>query len=124
MGTVVCRTAKKLGEWTFSFSTFIVNLFKPSDSISRSFQIWSQFGQIKSCKRCLKILLLSLSPTAELIEENLIQLFRDFKPREKVKYKAQFGKCTFQSYKFKIYLHKTETSVIDNEFAKGVRIFM
>ena len=48
------------------------------------------------------------------------QLFRDFKPSEEIKYKAQFGKCTFQSYKFKIYLSRTETSVIDNEFAKVV----
>ena len=41
-------------------------------------------------------------------EENLSQLFRDFKP------------CTLQSYKFKIHLRRTETSVINNEFAKVV----
>lgn len=51
------------------------------------------------------------------IGENLAPLFWDFRPHEKIKYKAQFGKCTLQSNKFKIYLNRTETSVIDNKFA-------
>lgn len=54
------------------------------------------------------------------IEENLAQLFRDFKPFEKVKYKVKFGKCILQSYKFKINLRRTEISVIDNKLAKVV----
>ena len=58
MGTVVPRTVKKLGE--------ITSFFEASISISHSFQILSQFSRIKGCKRCLKILLLSLLPTAEL----------------------------------------------------------
>ena len=48
------------------------------------------------------------------IEENLAQLFSDFKRCGKVKNKAKFGKCNLQSYKFKIYLCRTDTSVIDN----------
>lgn len=120
IGIVVPRTANKLGEWIFSF--FTVNFFETSISISRSFQIWSQFYQIKGCKICLKILLLSFSLTNW--GKKLAQLFRDFKPCEKIKYKAQFGKCTLQCYTFKIYLSRTDISMIDNEFAKGVRIFI
>ena len=129
LGTVVPRTAKKLCEWTFSFLTFTMNFFKTSISVSHCFQIWSQFGYMKGCKSCLKLLMLLLSLTAELrhqsdstallskhwvLFESQLGKFRDFKPCEKIKYKAQFGKCTLQNYKFKIYLHKTESSVIEN----------
>ena len=47
-------------------------------------------------------------------------LFRYFKLHEKIKYKAQSGKCTLQNYKFKIYLRRTESSVIDGKLAKVV----
>lgn len=129
MGTVVARTAKKLCDWTFSFLTFTMNFFKTSISVSHCFQIWSQFGYMKGCKSCLKLLMLLLSLTAELrhqsdstallskhwvLFESQLGKFRDFKPCEKIKYKAQFGKCTLQNYKFKIYLHKTESSLIEN----------
>ena len=129
MGTVVARKAKKLCEWTFSFLTFTMNFFKTSISVSHCFQIWSQFGYMKGCKSCLKLLILLLSLTAELrhqsdsaallskhwmLLESQLGRFRDFKHREMIKYKAQFGKCTLQNYKFKIYLHKTESSVIEN----------
>ena len=102
-----------------------------------TFQIWSQFDQIKAYKRCQ---LLNLDtwmtvqhfqasiecfwvPTRDYwvpFEGNLVQLFRDFKTREKIKYKAQCGKCALQSYKFQINLHRTETSVTDHKFAQVV----
>lgn len=51
-------------------------------------------------------------------EENLAQLFRNVKSCEKVKYNTKFGKFTLQSYEFKIYLRRTETSAIDNKLQK------
>ena len=139
MGTVVPGTVKEPASEPSLFSTFIVNFFKTSHSVSRSFQIWSQFGQIKGCKRCLKILRLSLLPTAELrhLDDNAAlpskhwvllgpnwqefsPAIQEFKANEMIKFKAQFGNCTLQSYRCKIYLRRTETSVINNEFAKVV----
>ena len=58
--------------------------------------------------------------TELLFGENWAQLFWDSKVREGIKYKAKFEKCTLQSYKFKIYSRRTETSVIYDEPAKAV----
>ena len=132
-----------------SFSSFIVNFVQISISVWRSFRSWSQFGLIKDFKRCLQIfdhaaVVVANSWMKERrwqratstqalsafwfrinyywppFGENCAQLFWNFKAREGIKYKSQFGKCSLQSYKFKICSRGTETSVICDEFAKAV----
>ena len=58
--------------------------------------------------------------TELLFGENWAQLCWDFKVCEGLICKANFGKCTLLSYKFKIYSRRTETSVIHDESAKAM----